>query len=195
MSSKSIKLVVGLGNPGSEYTHTRHNAGYWFVDMLAREFGSGFKSENRFLGQVCSVAVVDLACRLLKPTTFMNRSGQSVAALCAYFRIDPSEILVAHDELDLPAGGIRLRQGGGGHAGHNGLRDIMSALGSRDFARLRIGIGRPEDQRRVVDYVLTRPSTADRELIEKALHVAVESALDILSGNFQRAMNRLHAGR
>ena len=139
MSATPLKLIVGLGNPGPQYEHTRHNSGFWFVDLLAREYGGAFRAENRFHGQVCRILVAGRDCRLLKPMTFMNRSGQALVALAAYFRIAPEQILVAHDELDLPAGVVRLKPGGGGHAGHNGLRDIMGRLGSRDFVRLRRG--------------------------------------------------------
>jgi PTH1 family peptidyl-tRNA hydrolase len=194
MSSPAIKLIVGLGNPGKEYEGTRHNTGFWFVDLLARLHNASFKSESRHHGQVCRLTLHGQDCRLLKPTTFMNRSGQSVASLANYFRITPDEILVAHDELDLAAGSVRLKTGGG-HAGHNGLRDIMSALGNRDFHRLRIGIDHPNDRRAVVDYVLSQPSKADRELIEQNLEATADCLEDIVSGNLQRAMNRLHTTR
>ncbi|MEN8177365.1 MAG: aminoacyl-tRNA hydrolase [Pseudomonadota bacterium] len=194
MSPPTIKLIVGLGNPGSEYEQTRHNTGFWFVDLLARRHNATFKSESRHHGQVCRLTLHGQDCRLLKPSTFMNRSGQAVASLAHYFRITPQEILVAHDELDLPAGSIRLKTGGG-HAGHNGLRDIMNALGNRDFHRLRIGIDHPNDRRAVVDYVLTRPSKADRESIEQNLETAADCLDDIISGNLQRAMNQLHTTR
>ena len=194
MSSPSIKLIVGLGNPGKEYEETRHNAGFWFVDLLARRHNATFKAESRHHGQVCRLMLHGQECRLLKPSTFMNRSGQSVVSLASYFKINADEILVAHDELDLPAGSIRLKTGGG-HAGHNGLRDMMSALGSKDFHRLRIGIDHPNDRRAVVDYVLARPSKADRELILQALEAATDCLEDIISGNLQRAMNQLHTAR
>ncbi|MDJ0805620.1 MAG: aminoacyl-tRNA hydrolase [Gammaproteobacteria bacterium] len=194
MSSPPIKLIVGLGNPGPEYESTRHNTGFWFVDLLARRHHAVFKAESRHHGQVCRLNLHGHDCRLLKPLTFMNRSGQSVASLANYFRILPQEILVAHDELDLPAGSIRLKTGGG-HAGHNGLRDIMNALGNRDFHRLRIGIDHPNNRRAVVDYVLTRPSKEDRESIEQNLESAADCLDDIIAGNLQRAMNQLHTSR
>ena len=140
--SLPISLIVGLGNPGGQYAETRHNAGFWFVDLLARKHGCVFRNESRFHGETCRIFQGSRECRLLKPATFMNRSGQAVSSLAAYFRIPPEQILIAHDELDLPPGTVRLKQGGG-HAGHNGLRDIISALGGRDFWRLRIGIDRP----------------------------------------------------
>jgi PTH1 family peptidyl-tRNA hydrolase len=194
MSSTPIKLIVGLGNPGREYEETRHNAGFWFVDLLARQHNASFRTETRHQGQVCRLTLHGLDCRLLKPTTFMNRSGLAVASLANYFRIAPQEILIAHDELDLPAGAIRLKTGGG-HAGHNGLRDIMNALGERNFHRLRIGIDHPNDRRRVVDYVLSRPSKAEREAIQQALGDAADSLENIVTGNLQRAMHHLHSSR
>ena len=194
MSSPSIKLIVGLGNPGKEYAETRHNSGFWFVDLLARRHNTSFKAESRHHGQVCRFNLQGQECRLLKPATYMNRSGQAVSSLANYFKIAPEEILIAHDELDLPAGNIRLKTGGG-HAGHNGLRDIMSAIGSREFHRLRIGIDHPNDRRAVVDYVLSRPSKADREQIEQSLEAADDCLADILAGNLQKAMNQLHTAR
>jgi PTH1 family peptidyl-tRNA hydrolase len=191
MSLQPIKLIVGLGNPGQGYADTRHNAGFWFVDLLARQHGATFKNASRYLGQTCRFNLQGQECRLLKPTTYMNRSGQSVSSLANYYRISPPEILVAHDELDLPAGSVRLKSGGG-HAGHNGLRDIINATGSRDFQRLRIGIDHPNDRRAVVDYVLSRPSKADRQAIDTALEAAADCLADILAGNLQKAMHRLH---
>ncbi len=195
MSASPLKLIVGLGNPGPQYEHTRHNVGFWFVDLLAQKHGERFKAENRFHGQVCRIRIDGHDCRMLKPMTFMNRSGQALIALAAYFEIAPEQILVAHDELDLPAGTVRLKLGGGGHAGHNGLRDIMGRFGSRDFHRLRIGIDHPQDRSRVVDYVLSRPGSADREAIEEALEQAADTLPELLAGEFQRVMNRLHGTR
>ena len=189
-----IKLIVGLGNPGAEYEATRHNAGFWFIDHLAAHGHQAFKSEARHHGLVCKLSLQSQVCWLLKPATYMNRSGQSVASLANYFRLTPEEILVAHDELDLSPGDVRLKTGGG-HAGHNGLRDIMSTLGSRDFHRLRIGIDRPNQQGAVVNYVLGRPSRGDRELILEAIDQAIDCLDDLLPGHLQRAMNRLHTRR
>jgi PTH1 family peptidyl-tRNA hydrolase len=194
MPTRPIKLIVGLGNPGTAYEDTRHNAGFWFVDRLATRHAAILKTESRFHGQVCRFDLQGHECRLLKPATFMNRSGQSVSSLANYFKIDPQQILVAHDELDLPAGVVRLKTGGG-HAGHNGLRDIMSAVGSRDFHRLRIGIDHPQERGAVVDYVLSRPSKSDREAIEGALEKVVDCLPEILAGELQKTMNRLHSGR
>jgi len=186
-----VRLIVGLGNPGARYEGTRHNAGFLLVDLLARRHGGSFKSESRFYGQACRISLQGRECWLLRPSTYMNRSGQSVSSLANYFKIAPEQMLVAHDELDLPAGAARLKQGGG-HAGHNGLRDIISALGGRDFWRLRLGIGRPEDGRQVVDYVLGRPSREDAAALEQAVVSAADLLPEILAGEFQRAMHQLH---
>ncbi len=191
MSSSPIRLIVGLGNPGSEYQATRHNAGYWFVERIAQRHRLSFKAEQRHHGMTCRLNLPGRECRLLMPATYMNRSGLSVASLANYFRIPPEEILVAHDELDLPPGEVRLKRDGG-HAGHNGLRDIMSALGSREFHRLRIGIDRPNQQGAAVNYVLGRPSQADRSAIDEAIEQAIDSLDEIVAGDLQRAMNRLH---
>ncbi len=142
MAEKGIRLVVGLGNPGPKYESTRHNVGYRFVDALAARNGGRFRIENKFHGLLCRLLISGQDLRLLKPMTFMNRSGQSVAAVVHYFGIVPEQVLIAHDELDLPVGTLRLKQGGG-HAGHNGLRDVVNALNTRDFWRLRIGIDHP----------------------------------------------------
>ncbi len=192
MSSSQIKLIVGLGNPGPDYEQTRHNAGFWFIDRIAHQYGGRPKLESRYHGQLCRVNAEGHDLRLLKPTTFMNRSGQAVAALANYFKITPAEILVAHDELDIPCGSCRLKKGGG-HGGHNGLRDIINALGTRDFYRLRIGIDHPGDAKKVVNYVLNRPSKSDMDAIEASLIDANHSISDILSGEFERVMNRLHS--
>jgi len=194
MSSKSspgIGLIVGLGNPGSQYEDTRHNAGFWFVDLLAQRFGGVFKSESRFHGAACRIRVGDGECWLLKPSTFMNRSGQSVSSLARYYKIPVENVLVAHDELDLPAGELRLKKAGG-HAGHNGLRDIMSAMGG-DFYRLRVGIDHPGDRNRVSDYVLSRPSRGDHDAICVGLEKAADTVQLIVAGEFQKAMNILHS--
>jgi PTH1 family peptidyl-tRNA hydrolase len=187
-----IRLIVGLGNPGSEYQATRHNAGYWFVERIAQRHQLSFKSEPRHHGLTCQLSLPGLECRLLKPTTYMNRSGLSVASLANYFRIPTEAILVAHDELDLPPGQVRLKRDGG-HAGHNGLRDIMNALGSREFHRLRIGIDRPNQQGAAVNYVLGRPSQAERSAIDEAIERATDCLHEIVAGKLQLAMNRLHS--
>jgi len=192
MSEGTIKLIVGLGNPGTRYEATRHNVGFWFVDLVARRHGGAFRKESRFHGALCKVDIASASCWLLKPETFMNQSGRSVGFFCNYYRIDPRHVLVVHDDLDLAPGSIRLKTGGG-HGGHNGLRDIINALGSRDFHRLRIGIGHPGDRNQVVDYVLSTPSKADSEAIEGAIAEAEKLLPLLLEGEFQRVMNRLHA--
>lgn len=188
-----IRLIVGLGNPGADYAATRHNAGFWFVDRLAERYGGVFRSDAKFHGAVCRVVVDGRECWLLKPSTFMNRSGQSVSAFSRYYKIDQGEMLVAHDELDMAPGVVRLKRGGG-HAGHNGLRDIIKAAGGREFWRLRIGIDHPGDARQVVNYVLGRPSRQDEEAIIRGLDDAERVLPDLVAGEYQKAMNRLHGG-
>lgn len=187
-----IRLVVGLGNPGREYDATRHNAGFWFADALAGKLGAAFVNEGKFHGQVAKTQG-DL--RLLKPGTYMNLSGRSVSALARFFAIAPGELLVAHDELDLRAGEVKLKFGGG-HAGHNGLRDIGAQLGTPDFWRLRLGIGHPRDseipQQEVVDYVLKPPRGDERRAIEAAIDKAQDAWPAMAAGDFERAMLVLH---
>lgn len=194
MSESGIRLIVGLGNPGSQYEATRHNVGFWLVDNLAARNNGQFRVDTKFHGLLCRLAFGGIDLRLLKPTTFMNRSGQSLGAVVRYFDIRPDRILVAHDELDLPVGSVRLKQGGG-HAGHNGLRDIINVLGSRDFWRLRIGIDHPGDRQQVVNYVLGRPSRDDEGRILDVLEDTERCLPDLLDGAFQKAMNRLHGSR
>ncbi len=185
-----IQVVVGLGNPGPRYADTRHNVGFWFADRLVAKCGGTFRHASRYLGEL---AQLDCGGRfwLLKPGTFMNHSGQSVLALAHYYRILPDRILVVHDDLDLPPGSVRLKRGGG-HGGHNGLSDIMACLGSRDFLRLRIGIGHPGDSSQVVDYVLCRSSREDEVLFNEAIDSAIKVFPHILEGSMQKAMNVLH---
>ncbi|MGA9851415.1 MAG: aminoacyl-tRNA hydrolase [Gammaproteobacteria bacterium] len=189
--SVQIQLVVGLGNPGADYVLTRHNAGFWFVDALARAHGGGFSHERKFSGDVCRVSISGHELRLLKPATFMNRSGQAVQALAAYLKLPPEAILVAHDDLDLPAGTVRLKQGGG-HGGHNGLRDIIDHLGE-NFARLRFGIGRPLHGQEVIDYVLHRATDQDESKIMEAVTAAIAIMPRILAGEMEKAMHELHS--
>ncbi|QVL50688.1 MAG: aminoacyl-tRNA hydrolase [Thiocapsa sp.] len=190
-----IRLIVGLGNPGEQYEATRHNVGFWLVDRIAEDFRETFRAESKFFGQLARVRVDGGELRLLKPSTYMNRSGQSIAAVARFYSIPPEQILVAHDELDHPVGQVRLKQGGG-HAGHNGLRDTIAALGgSRDFWRLRIGIAHPGDRTLVTGYVLGRPSKADAEQINASLADAERILDDLVAGRFQIAMNRLHSQR
>jgi PTH1 family peptidyl-tRNA hydrolase len=188
----AIQLIVGLGNPGTEYQATRHNAGFWFVDALARRCRQEFRGESRFSSDVARCLLDGRDCRLQKPQTFMNRSGLAVRSLMQFFRVPLEGILVAHDELDLPAGTVRLKTGGG-HGGHNGLRDLISHLGSRDFHRLRIGIAHPGSKHQVVDYVLKPPGKDDRRLIEAALDSAADVMPLVLDGQLDKAMHRLHS--
>jgi len=155
VAGTALRAVVGLGNPGAEYARTRHNAGFWFADLVAAETGGAFRTEARFHGDFTKVRFAGTELLLLKPMTFMNRSGQAVQALASYFKIEPEAILIAHDELDLPAGSARLKRGGG-HGGHNGLRDLHAHLGEA-YARLRIGIGHPGHKSQVLGHVLGRP--------------------------------------
>jgi PTH1 family peptidyl-tRNA hydrolase len=185
-----IQIVVGLGNPGDRYEKTRHNAGFWFVDRLAREYGGLFREDRRHQGQVARVRIRDAELLLLKPDTFMNRSGASVRSLAAYLKVPPERVLVAHDELDLPVGTVRLKRGGG-PGGHNGLKDVISHLG-REFYRLRIGIGHPRDQAEVIDYVLRRPGAEEEAGITEAIEVAADVLPVMLAEGEQRAMNTLH---
>ncbi|HER20036.1 MAG: aminoacyl-tRNA hydrolase [Halothiobacillaceae bacterium] len=164
----SIKLIVGLGNPGPKYENTRHNAGFWAVDAIVETLGGRWADERKFKGEVARTRVGDQDLRLLRPTTFMNRSGQSVGPMAQFFKTAPEETLVIHDELDLPPGRMRIKRGGG-HGGHNGLKDIQAALGSPDFWRLRLGIGHPGHRDDVVGYVLTNPPANERRLIDDVL--------------------------
>lgn len=189
-----IRLVVGLGNPGREYEKTRHNAGFWFVDTLARDYRVTLRKEARFFGETGRLSEGGADCWLLKPATFMNRSGQSVAALAAYFKISPEQILVVHDEIDHDAGSARLKRGGG-HGGHNGLRDIISALGSKDFLRLRLGVGHPGDSRQVVNYVLGLASREDAELLDDAIERSCRQFSKLLDGDEAGAMNALNGSQ
>jgi PTH1 family peptidyl-tRNA hydrolase len=191
MAANGIRLIVGLGNPGPDYEQTRHNAGFWFVDELARRFHGQFRLENKFSGEVCKLRIAGSDIWLIKPTTFMNRSGQAVRQISNFYKISLEAILVAHDELDLEPGTIRLKRGGG-HGGHNGLRDISSHLG-KDFMRLRIGIGHPGSKEQVVNFVLARAGKADQQLIDECIDDAVRHVEDIISGEHQKVMNQLHS--
>jgi PTH1 family peptidyl-tRNA hydrolase len=189
----AIRLIAGLGNPGSEYRGTRHNAGADFVTALAKQCGCSLQVESRFYGLAGRLTLSGHDLRLLIPTTFMNRSGMAVAAMAAFFKIEPEHILIAHDELDIPAGSARFKQGGG-HGGHNGLRDIIPALGNNpEFHRLRIGIGHPGHASRVTGYVLGAPSQADRERIDACIDEAIAALPLLLDGDSTKAMTRLHS--
>ena len=187
----AIQLVAGLGNPGAKYEQTRHNAGFWFVDELARRCSTQFRSESKYKSDVARCTVDGKDCRLQKPMDFMNRSGQSVAALAGFYRIPRNAILVVHDDLDLPVGTVKLKKGGG-HGGHNGLRDLVSHLGGNDFLRLRIGIGHPGHRDDVVDYVLKNASREDRGLIDQAIDDAISVMPQIIAGDIEAAMKELH---
>lgn len=190
-----IKLIVGLGNPGKKYVSTRHNAGFWLVERLAAQHRLGLRKETRFQGLAARFDTATGQAWLLLPQTWMNESGSAVGALALYHKIAPNEILVAHDELDLPPGGVKIKQGGG-HAGHNGLRDIIEKLGTTDFWRLRIGIGHPRDiaasEQEVVDFVLHPPRKEERELIDTAIDRSVGVFDQILADNMAAAIHKLH---
>ena len=191
--TSSITLIAGLGNPGSGYEQTRHNVGFWFVDALAKRFAAEFRDEKRFHGEVARIELNGSRVYLFKPSIYMNRSGQAVAALSQFYRIPVSEILVAHDDLDIDVGAIRIKNGGG-HGGHNGLRDIIAACGNdAGFLRLRIGIGHPGDRQQVVDYVLHKPSAEERSHIDAAIDDAVEVMPLLQAGDLQQAQQQLHS--
>ncbi|WP_104201725.1 aminoacyl-tRNA hydrolase [Billgrantia saliphila] len=187
-----VKAIIGLGNPGADYAATRHNAGAWLVEILARQAGSELRPEKKFLGLYAKVSLDGHELHLLEPTTYMNRSGAAVAALCQFYKIAPDELLVAHDELDIPPGTARYKQAGG-HGGHNGLRDIISALGDKAFNRLRIGIGHPGDARQVTQYVLGRPGKAELADIGAVLDECLATLPLVVAGEWAQAMNRLHS--
>ncbi|MEM9255976.1 MAG: aminoacyl-tRNA hydrolase [Pseudomonadota bacterium] len=189
----SPKLIVGLGNPGSEYRGTRHNAGADFVEALARKNGATLHEDSKFFGLCSRVTFSGHDLRLLIPTTFMNLSGKSVAATAGFYKIPVEQILIAHDELDVPAGCARFKQGGG-HGGHNGLRDIVPALGNnKDFHRLRIGIGHPGSASKVTGYVLSAPSVQDRKRIDDCIDEAINALPLLLNGDSTKAMTQLHS--
>lgn len=186
----TIKLIVGLGNPGNEYKDTRHNAGFWFVDALSELFGITLSHDKKFHGQTGRGRIFGQDIRLLKPDTFMNRSGLSVSALAKFYNIAAQDILIAHDELDIPAGHIRLKKGGG-HGGHNGLKDIVPHI-TADFYRLRIGIGHPGHSSKVSGWVLSRPSTDDKIVIDNALDCAVKSLELLINNQPDKACNQIN---
>jgi PTH1 family peptidyl-tRNA hydrolase len=190
--SEPIKLIVGLGNPGKEYEATRHNAGFWWVDELARKHSVNFKAESKFHGQVARATLHGHEVHLLKPQTFMNVSGRSVVALALFYKILPDQILVVHDELDLPPGSAKLKLGGG-HGGHNGLKDIIAHLGTKEFWRLRVGIGHPGERAEVVNYVLNAPRKEEQGLIEEAMQRGQDVAPLIIEGKLEAAMLKLHS--
>lgn len=190
MAGTPLQIVVGLGNPGPEHRLTRHNAGFWFVDALARAHGAPFRPHARYQGEIAKIALEGSELILLKPQTYMNRSGLSIRALVDYVKAPVNEVLVVHDELDLPAGTARLKFGGG-HGGHNGLRDTITHCGP-DFWRMRLGIGHPGDKSQVIDYVLQRASAADEQAIMASVEAAVAALGVFLREGAERAMKQLH---
>ena len=189
---QGISLIVGLGNPGAEYAETRHNAGFRFLETLLSGADARLKHEPRFSADVGRRAIAGAEVWLLRPATFMNHSGDAVAAFARYYKIPPGRMLVAHDDLDLSPGAVRLKIGGG-DGGHNGLADVTQKLGTPDYVRLRIGIGHPGAADQVVAYVLRRAPAAEQELIDAAIARAEAHIADIVQGRFQKAMNALHA--
>lgn len=190
--SNKIKMIVGLGNPGSEYEQTRHNAGFWFIDELAWQYKATLKEEKKFFGSVARISISGSDLWLLKPSTFMNRSGQAVAALAQFYKIKPEEILVVHDELDIPCGRIKFKLGGG-NGGHNGLKDIQARLGTPDFYRLRLGIDHPGERNLVVGYVLNKPSPEHRQQIDEAIYKSLKAVPMLLAGEWEEAVRFLHS--
>lgn len=194
----SIRLIAGLGNPGPEYEQTRHNAGFWLVDNLAGRHARGaLPRESRFQALAAKAVIAGREVWLLEPQTFMNRSGQSVGALARFYKIAPDEVLVVHDELDLPPGAAKIKKGGSS-GGHNGLKDITAALGTQDYWRLRIGIGHPRVlglQQAVVDYVLHRPRKEEQASIDEAIEKSLEVVPLLCEGKFEAAMMQLHSAK
>ncbi len=190
--SIDLKVIVGLGNPGSKYTETRHNAGFWFIEDVAHQYSATFRPDKKFHGEVATVSIAGKDIWLLKPDTFMNLSGRSVQSLLSFYRITAQQLLVAHDEIDLDPGTAKLKTGGG-HGGHNGLRDIINQLGTKDFHRLRIGVGHPGSKDQVVDFVLHNASRDERALIDRDIDDAVAVMPDLASGAYEQAMQTLHS--
>ncbi|PIT16909.1 aminoacyl-tRNA hydrolase [Snodgrassella alvi] len=187
-----IRLIVGLGNPGKEYEHTRHNIGFDFVDELASLWKIGLKEEKKFFGQVARVNLNEGEIWLLKPSTYMNKSGTAVQALTKFYKISPEEILIIHDELDIPCGQIRFKKGGS-NGGHNGLKDIQAWLGTPDFYRLRLGIGHPGDRNLVVHYVLNKPQAQEQALITEAIQKSLTAMPQLLKGEYSSVQQQLHS--
>lgn len=190
-ASNPIRLIAGLGNPGAEYAQTRHNAGFWWLDKLARALGTNLKPESRFQAFVGRAQLPIGEVLLAAPQTFMNASGRAVGALAHFFKIAPEQILVVHDELDLMPGIVKLKFGGG-HGGHNGLKDIKHVLGSAEFWRLRIGIGHPGERAAVVDYVLHAPRREESDYIDHAIDMSLALAPQIIRGEMEAAMLKMH---
>jgi PTH1 family peptidyl-tRNA hydrolase len=191
MPGTPLKLIVGLGNPGAEYARTRHNAGFWLVDELARRHGGSFRHEGKHQGELARVRIGGDEVWLLKPMTFMNRSGGPVSSVLNFYKVAPAQMLVAHDEIDLPSGTVRLKEAGG-HGGHNGLRDVIAAQGDA-FWRLRIGVGHPGTAKDVVDFVLTHAGKDEQRLIDETIVMGADAIEEALRSGAQIAMNKLHA--
>jgi PTH1 family peptidyl-tRNA hydrolase len=191
MAGTSLKLIVGLGNPGAEYARTRHNAGFWLVDELARRHGGTLRHEGKHQGELARVRIGGEEIWLLKPMTFMNRSGGPVSSVLNFYKIAARDMLVAHDEIDLPSGTVRLKDAGG-HGGHNGLRDLIAAQGDA-FWRLRIGVGHPGSKNEVVDFVLTQAGKDEQRAIDETILDGADAIEDMLRSGAQIAMNKLHA--
>lgn len=189
--AKGIQLIVGLGNPGKDYKNTRHNAGAWWVEALCQQNQISLQTQSKFQAQIAQGQVQGHKCYFAIPTTFMNHSGQAIGKIAKFYKIPPDAILVAHDELDIEPGTARLKNGGG-HGGHNGLRDIIPQLGTPNFHRLRIGIGHPGNKNQVADFVLHAPSKQEEQKIHSAIDESLMVLPDILTGNWQPAMNQLH---
>ena len=187
----SYQLLIGLGNPGARYETTRHNAGVWLLERVARRYASGFRSSPRCFGSIADADIAGTRVRLFRPDTFMNHSGRAVAAVAGFYKVPIERILIAHDEIDLPPGTVRLKRGGG-HGGHNGLRDVVPQLASAGFSRIRIGVGHPGSKDRVVGYVLDRPPPAERSEIDDAIERVVDEIARIAGGDLEGAMNTLH---
>ncbi len=191
--TSEIKLIVGLGNPGPEYAKTRHNAGAWYVEQLARWHNVSLREEPKFFGHTARILVEGLDVRLLIPNTYMNLSGKAVAALARFYQIEPEAMLVAHDELDLPPGIAKFKQGGG-HGGHNGLKDIIAKMGNNNnFFRLRLGIGHPGSKEQVAGFVLTKAPSSEQSLIDAALDESLRATDILFKQDMTKAMNRLHS--
>jgi peptidyl-tRNA hydrolase, PTH1 family len=191
MSGTPLKLIVGLGNPGADYARTRHNAGFWLVDELARRHGGSFRHEGKHQGELARVRIGGEEVWLLKPMTFMNRSGGPVSSVLNFYKVAPAQMLVAHDEIDLPSGTVRLKEAGG-HGGHNGLRDVIAAQGD-GFWRLRIGVGHPGTAKDVVDFVLTHAGKDEQRVIDETIVMGADAIEEALRSGAQIAMNKLHA--
>ena len=187
---KPIRIIAGLGNPEDRYERTLHNAGFWFVDALARKYGGSFRYEKKFDADSCRVTLHGEDVWLVKPQSYMNNSGQPIRGLLDYYRLSVTELLVAHDEIDLPPGTVRLKEGGG-HGGHNGLRDIVRHCGA-DFLRLRLGVGHPGDKDEVTNYVLKRGSSDVEAAIERNIDDAMAVMPELVDGNINAAMKKLH---